>query len=62
MTLQFARFLADSAAALGHLTATELALAGIETAIEVALLALVASAVRRPRETADSLADLDEAA
>jgi hypothetical protein len=63
MTPLFARLLADSAAALGHLTATELALVGVELAIEVVALALAGSTLRRsPREILGRAADLDEAA
>ncbi len=62
MTLLFARLFADSAAALGHLSATELVLAGVGLATNVAALALAGSALRRPRELAEAAADLDEAA
>jgi hypothetical protein len=62
MTLQLVRLLADSAAALGNLTATELALATFELAIDVATLALVRATLRSPRQAGEAAADLDEAA
>jgi hypothetical protein len=62
MTLQLVRLLADSAAALGNLTATELALATFELAIDAAALALVRATLRRPRQAGEDAADLDEAA
>jgi hypothetical protein len=61
MTPAFARLLADSAAALGHLTATELALAAFELAIGAAALTFAAT-FRRPRQAIEDAADLDEAA
>ncbi len=62
MTLVFAHLFADSAAALGHLTTTELVLAGVALAVDAAALALAGSAFRRPRELVGVAADLDEAA
>jgi hypothetical protein len=62
MTHLLARLFADSAAALGHLTAIELVLAGVALAIDVAALALAGSALRRPPELVDAAAELDEAA
>jgi hypothetical protein len=62
MTLPFARLLADSAGALGHLTVAELVLVSAELAVCVAALALVGSALHRPRSAAEAAADLDEAA
>jgi hypothetical protein len=49
MVLQIARFLTESAAALGHLTPIEVALAGLALAIDVtALAALRTLSLRRP--------------
>jgi hypothetical protein len=62
MTLLFARLLADSATALGHLTATELGLAAFELAIDAAALAFVGATLRRPRQALEAAADVDEAA
>jgi hypothetical protein len=62
MMLLIARQFADSAAALGHLTATELALVAFELAIAFAVLAFAGSIHRRPRETAEAASDLEEAA
>jgi hypothetical protein len=62
MTLVFARLLADSAAALGHLDATELALAAVELGIDSAALAFIGTTLRRPRQAIEAAADLDEAA
>jgi hypothetical protein len=62
MTLAFARWFADSAAALGHLTAAELALAALELAIGAAALTFVGAPFRRPRQAFEEAADLDEAA
>jgi hypothetical protein len=58
----FARLLADSAAALGHLTATELALAAFELGIGAVALAFGTVTLRRPRHAFEAEADLDEAA
>jgi hypothetical protein len=62
MTLLFARLLADSAAALGHLTATELALTAFELGIDAAALAFIGTTFRRPRQAVEAATDLDEAA
>ena len=62
MMLPVARLFADSAAALGHLTATELALATFELGIDAAALALVRATLRRQRHAFEDAADLDEAA
>ncbi len=62
MTLRLAQLLADSTGALGHLTATELALLALELTIDVVALALIGSALRRPRQVLDAAVDLDEAA
>ena len=62
MTLQIARFLTQSFAALGHLTPTELALVGLGFAIDVtALAALRTRAARRP-PVAEARTEYDEAA
>lgn len=62
MTLPFARLLADSAGALGHLTVAELVLAGAELGMCVAAFVLVGAALRGPRAAVEAAADLDEAA
>jgi hypothetical protein len=62
MMLLIARQFADSAAALGHLTATELALVAFELAIDFAALAFAGSIHRRPREAVEAASDLEEAA
>jgi len=62
MTLLFARLLADSAAALGHLTSAELALAAFGLAIDAAALAFIGTILRRPRRAVEATTDLDEAA
>jgi hypothetical protein len=62
MTLQIARFLTESLDALGHLTPTELALAGFAFAIDVtALAALRTLAACRP-PVAQARTEYDEAA
>jgi hypothetical protein len=62
MMLLLARLLADSTAALGHLTAAELALAAFELGIDAAALAFIGTTFRRPRQAVEAAADLDEAA
>jgi len=62
MTLLFARLLADSAAALGHLTAAELALAAFDLGINAAALVFIGTIFRSPDRAVEPTADLDEAA
>lgn len=62
MRLLVARLLADSAAALSHLTATELALAAFGLAIDFAALAFAGAIHRRSREAVEAASELEEAA
>jgi hypothetical protein len=62
MMLLIARGFADSAAALGYLTATELAFVAVELAIDLAALALCGAIHRRPREAVEAASELEEAA
>jgi hypothetical protein len=62
MMLLVARLFADLAAALGHLTPTELALVAFELAIDFAALAFAGAIHRRPREAVEAASELEEAA
>jgi hypothetical protein len=62
MMLLAARLLAESTAALGHLTGIELALVATELTIDAAALAIIGTTFRRPRRDVEATSSLDEAA